>query len=59
MCLIQIINNAEYTILASFLEANADIFTPEMLSMSDRILRQFDDQHTPSLTRVYKKSRLK
>ena len=59
MCLIQITNNIKYTILARFLEATADIFTPEMLSRSDRILRQSEDQHTPSLTRVYKKNRLK
>ena len=59
MCLIQITNNIKYTILARFLEATADIFTPEMLSRSDRILRQSEDQHTPSLMRVYKKNWLK
>ena len=55
--MIQITNNAKYTILTRFLEANTDIFTPEMLSRSDRILRQSEDQHTPSLTRVHKKNR--
>ena len=59
MCLIQITNNAKYNILTRFLEANADIFTPEMLPRPNRILRQSEDQHTPSLTRVHKKNQLK
>ena len=59
MCFTQIKNNAKYTILANFLEANVDISTPEKLSGSDRILRQFRNQHTPRLTSVYQKNQSK